>query len=224
MDSSPRSVTYQWQVHTPDEMRERAQRFHDSLRKRRSIREFSNEAIDLQTVRTCIASAAQAPSGANQQPWTFVLVTDPKLKQAIRAAAEAEERSFYGGRAPPAWLTALQALGTDWRKPFLEQAPALIVVFAHKHGPGGQRNYYVTESVGIALGFLIVALHNAGLATLPHTPSPMDFLGRILERPPHERAFALLPVGLPAPDCQVPAIERRPLQEVLIERLDPDSP
>jgi nitroreductase len=195
----------------------------DDARRRRSVRDFSDEPVPLDVVRRCIETAAQAPSGANKQPWTFVLVTDPELKRRIREGAEAEERAFYAGRASERWLADLEPLGTDAKKPFLETAPALIAVFAQRHGPedaGGEpaRHYYVAESVGIACGFLIAALHHAGLATLTHTPSPMKFLGQILERPDNERPYLLLPVGYPAPDCEVPDIERKPLDTVLFER------
>ena len=147
-----------------------------------------------------------------------MLVTDPERKRRIREAAEAEERAFYGGRAGDRWLEDLQALGTDADKPFLEDAPALIVVFAHRNDGGGGRNYYVSESVGIAVGMLLAALHHAGLATLTHTPSPMGFLGELLERPRNERAFVLIPVGLPAAGCLVPDIARKALSEVLVEK------
>lgn len=200
-------------------MRARAEAFLATMRSRRSVREFSDAPIPLDVVERCIEAAAQAPSGANKQPWTFVLVTDPALKRRIRQAAEEEERSFYGGRAPEGWLKDLAPLGTDADKPFLEVAPALIAVFAQRHGADkSERHYYVSESVGIATGVLIAALHHAGLATLTHTPSPMGFLGEILERPANERAFLLLPVGYPHPDCRVPAIERKPLAEVLVRR------
>lgn len=201
------------------EMRERAGALLAELRMRRSVRSFSTEPVPLDVVRACIEAAAQAPSGANKQPWTFVLVTDPETKRRIRAAAEAEESAFYGGRAPPRWLADLEPLGTDADKAFLEAAPALIVVFAQRHGAdAAEKHYYVQESAGIACGFLIAALHHAGLATLTHTPSPMQFLAEILGRPDHERPYLLLPVGYPAPDCTVPAITRKPLTEVLIER------
>ncbi len=200
-------------------MRERADAFLATMRSRRSIREFSETPIPLDVLERCIEAAAQAPSGANKQPWTFVLVTDPGTKKRIREAAEEEERSFYGSRAPEGWLRDLAPLGTDAHKPFLEKAPALIVVFAQRHGAKkSDRHYYVNESVGIATGVLIAALHHAGLATLTHTPSPMGFLSKILERPANERAFLLLPVGYPHPDCRVPAIERKPLDEILVRR------
>jgi nitroreductase len=199
-------------------MARRASEFLAMMRGRRSVRDFSPEPIDLNAVRDCIASAAQAPSGANKQPWTFVLVADPGVKRQIRIAAEEEEQAFYAGRAPPSWLADLRPLGTSWSKPFLETAPVLIVIFARRYGASAdEKHYYVNESVGIAAGFLIAALHNAGLVTLTHTPSPMTFLSRVLGRPDNERPFLLLPVGRPAAGCRVPAIERKPLSEVLVE-------
>jgi nitroreductase len=202
-----------------DEMRRRAEAFAERIRRRRSVRHFDTAPIPFEVVERCIEAAAQAPSGANKQPWTFVAVTDPDRKQRIRAAAEAEERAFYGGRAPPRWLADLEPLGTDSDKPFLEEAPVLIVVFAQRRGASAdERHYYVSESVGIACGFLLAALHDAGLAALTHTPSPMAFLAEILERPATERAYLLIPVGYPAAGCQVPRIERKSLAEVLIRR------
>jgi iodotyrosine deiodinase len=200
------------------EMVHRASAFLEMIRRRRSVRDFSPEPIDLKVVRDCIAAAAQAPSGANKQPWTFILVSDPDRKRQIRLAAEEEERAFYTGRAPPSWLADLRPLGTTWEKPFLETAPVLILIFARRYGRAAEeKHYYVNESVGIAAGFLIAALHNVGLATLTHTPSPMTFLSRVLGRPDNERPFLLLPVGLPADGCRVPAIDRKPLSEVLVE-------
>ena len=200
-------------------MRSRAQGFLAELRSRRTVRDFSPEPVPRDVLLACIETAAQAPSGANKQPWTFVLVEDAETKRAIRAAAEAEERAFYRGRAPDRWLADLAALGTDEHKPFLELAPALIVIFAQKHGATEEeKHYYVAESVGIATGFLLAALHHAGLATLTHTPSPMAFLGDLLGRPKHERAYLIVPVGYPAPDCAVPDIARKALAEVLVER------
>lgn len=198
-------------------MRERASAWLAELRERRSVREFSSEPVPLDVLRTVIETAAQAPSGANKQPWTFVLVTDPDTKSKIRAAAEAEERRFYEERATAEWLADLAHLGTDPEKPFLETAPALIVAFAQTRASDGGGHYYVKESVGLACGFLIAALHHAGLVTLTHTPSPMAFLGEILQRPAHERAFLLLPVGYPADGCEVPDIGRKPLADVLVE-------
>lgn len=201
------------------EMQDRARAFLEELRRRRSVRDFAPDPVPIEVLERCIETAAQAPSGANKQPWTFVLVTDPELKRRIREAAEAEERAFYGGRASLGWLADIEPLGTGADKPFLEEAPALIVLFARRRGANdGERHYYVSESVGIAAGFLIAALHHAGLATLTHTPSPMRFLAEILERPASERAYLLLPVGYPAADCRVPDIERKTLDEVLIRR------
>ncbi len=201
------------------EQRQRADELYALMQRRRSVREFSDEPIDLEVVRRCIDTAAQAPSGANKQPWTYVLVTSPALKKRIREAAEAEEQAFYGGRASDAWLADIAVLGTDWRKPFLETAPALIVVFAQSRGATeADKHYYVQESVGLSAGFLIAALHFAGLATLTHTPSPMGFLSELLERPKNERAVLLMPVGLPAEGCTVPRLERKPREAYLVER------
>ncbi len=205
--------------HSPEEMQTRAATLRREMTARRSVRFFSDDPVPPGVIEDCIATAAQAPSGANKQPWTFVLVTDPALKSDIRTAAEAEEREFYSRRAPPRWLADLEPFGTTADKPFLETAPALIVVFAQKYGHDpDERHYYVQESVGIACGFLIAALHHAGLATLTHTPSPMGFLQEVLRRPQNERAFLLLPVGYPADDCEVPAITRKPFAEVLIQK------
>lgn len=200
----------------------RVRGFRDHLRLRRTVREFSPEPVPLELVETAIEAAASAPSGANRQPWRFVIVRDPETKRRIREAAEAEEREFYERRATPEWLDDLAPLGTDWRKPFLETAPYLIVVFRLDYEPerrddGSERhhkNYYVQESVGIAVGFLLAALHTAGLATLTHTPSPMGFLADVLGRPRHERPYLLLPVGYPAPDASVPDIHKKDLREV----------
>jgi iodotyrosine deiodinase len=208
----------------PDEMRRLASAHAAHAARRRSVREFSGDAIPLDVVRDCIRAAATAPSGANKQPWTFVLVTDPEVKRRIREAAEAEERAFYGGRAPQRWLDDLAPLGTGPSKPFLEDAPALIVVFAQRHGAGeDERHYYVQESVGIATGMLLAALHHAGLATLTHTPSPMGFLAEVLGRPARERPYLLIPVGYPAPGCRVPDIAKKALEEVLVEVGPPDG-
>ena len=202
-------------------MRAQASAHLAAMKQRRSVREFSPDPIPLDVVRTCIETATRAPSGANKQPWSFALVTDPALKRRIREAAEEEERRTYTQRMSDEWREALEPLGTDWRKPFLETVPALIVMLRRDWelaSDGSRRkNYYVQESCGIALGFLITALHLAGLATLTHTPSPMGFLARILERPPNEKAYMLLPVGYPAEDCTVPVIGRRPMDEALFE-------
>ena len=183
--------------------------FRDVMATRRSIREFSTEPVDPELIRNAIATANTAPSGANIQPWRFVVVTDPAVKRRIRAGAEEEERAFYGSRASEEWLEALAPLGTDWRKPFLEDAPYLMVVFEVHKGPGVPKPYYVKESVGVAVGLLLASLHQAGLATLTHTPSPMRFLNQILDRPKHERPFVLIPVGRPAPAATVPQLAKK---------------
>jgi len=204
------------------EMRERALAFRDEARRRRTVRHFSAEPVPDGVIDACVEAAGTAPSGANRQPWHFVIVRDPGLKARIREAAEEEEADFYENRAPPEWLEALACLGTDEHKPFLEEAPVLIAIFAQSYAvtPDGARvkNYYVNESVGIATGILITALHHAGLATLTHTPSPMGFLNEILERPSNERPFLLLVVGYPAEDAVVPSITKKPLSEIATRR------
>ncbi len=206
-----------FQRQTEDEMRSRAGLFLDEISRRRSVRHFSSDPVPLDILQTCIEAAATAPSGANKQPWTFVLVTDHALKKQIRIAAEEEEHSFYDGRASERWLEDLQPFQTDANKPMLEDAPALIAVMAQRYGSDkADQHYYVSESVGIATGFLLAALHQAGLASLTHTPSPMGFLAKILGRPDNERAYLLIPVGYPAKACQVPDISRKTLEEVLI--------
>lgn len=200
------------------EMCERAATFRAEMQRRRTVRDFAARPVPRGVIEDCLRTAMTAPSGANLQPWHFVVVTDPALKQQIRTAAEEEERAFYEGRAPQEWLEALSALGTDAHKPFLETAPCLIAIFAQSYGlrPDGQKvkHYYVSESVGIATGMLITALHHAGLVTLTHTPSPMGFLNTLLERPPQERPYLLLVVGYPAEGAMVPAIEKKPLEAV----------
>ena len=206
----------------PAEMLERARRFADEIARRRTVRDFDARPPPDGVIEAALRTAASAPSGANRQPWRFVVVRDPKVKAHLREAAEEEERAFYGGRAPPEWLRALEPFGTDAHKPFLTEAPALIAIFLERHGrgPDGERirNYYTSESVGIAAGFLIAALHHAGLATLTHTPSPMRFLNRILGRPANEVPFLLLVVGYPKPGARVPDIERLPMETVVSTR------
>lgn len=192
----------------------------DELSLRRSVRHFSAEPVPRELVEVAIATANSAPSGANRQPWTFVAVADRATKRAIREAAEAEERENYeGARMPAEWREALAPLGTDWHKEFLEEAPWLVVVFAEQHRPvegGIRKNYYVSESVGIACGLFIAALHHMGLATLTHTPSPMGFLSKVLKRPPHEKPYILFPVGYPSKDCAVPDIPKKSAAEVTV--------
>ncbi len=210
---------------TDEERSAASERFLATMGRRRSIREFSPDPVPRELVVNAIRSAALAPSGANQQPWTFVLIGDePELRARIRDAAEAEEREGYGHRMSPEWLEALEPLGTDWRKPHLTDAPWLIVVFEHAYGlrpeasdAGKVKHYYVRESVGIAVGILLASLTHAGLATLTHTPSPMGFLSEILERPENERAYVVIPVGYAAADATVPDITRKSLDEVMVE-------
>ncbi len=215
----PNFKPYPFTPLSPDEQLRRAREMRERFDTRRSIREFSDAPVSRDVLEEVIRTASSAPSGANKQPWKFVVVTDPALKHEIRLAAEKEEKESYESRMPQEWLDDLEPFGTDWHKPFLEIAPALIVVFAEnlvRDGGKVKKNYYVKESVGIAVGFLLAALHNAGLVALTHTPSPMDFLGKILERPDTERAFLLIPVGYPARNATVPDIERKPLEKVLI--------
>jgi len=203
----------------PDDASAAARAFAEAMATRRSVREFSSRPVARETIEACVAAAATAPSGANKQPWSFVVVGDPELKREIRIAAELEERMFYEQRANDEWLADLGLLGTSPSKPFIEDAPWVVVLFKKMRDDRSERIsdqvYYVNESVGIAAGLFIAAVHQAGLATLTHTPSPMQFLGRILRRPDYERPYLLLPVGYPADGCMVPDIRRRPLHEVL---------
>ena len=224
-DSKPpvryKSVPLEFIRRDDDTMVERSRAFLEMVRTRRSVRYFSDAPVPREALLNCIEAAAQAPSGANKQPWTFAVVTDAETKKRIREAAEKEEWEHYHGRAPERWLMDLEALGTDENKPFLETAPALVVVFAQRHGATPEdQHYYVSESVGIATGFLLAALHNAGFATLTHTPSPMKFLAEILGRPSNERAYMLIPVGFPADDCRVPDIGRKPRDAYIVEDAD----
>ena len=201
-----------------DEMLRRAAEFRAELSRRRTVRDFSDKPVPRELIESCLAAAGTAPSGANLQPWHFVAVSDPAKKREIRVGAEEEEREFYTKRAPPEWLEALAPLGTDEHKPFLETAPWLIAIFVRRwdERPDGTRvkHYYPVESVGLATGMLIAAVHHAGLASLTHTPSPMNFLNRILDRPESERPFLLLVVGYPSEDARVPDIHRYPLDEI----------
>jgi len=207
-----------FEEYSESKMRSRSESFLNEIITRRTVREFSDRIVPIDIINNCIKTAASAPSGANKQPWQFVVVRDSGIKTKIREAAEKEEKEFYGHRATKEWLEDLNQFGTDWHKPFLDIAPYLIVVFRKIYdleNDGTQRkNYYVNESVGIASGFLLAALHHAGLITLTHTPSPMNFLGEILNRPKNEKAFLLIPVGYPAKDAEVPDISKKPFGEI----------
>jgi len=200
------------------EMLKRSKEFYSKIKKRRTIRDFSSKKIPLDVIKNCLLAAGTAPSGANMQPWKFVVITNKSIKKEIRIGAEKEENIFYTKRASKEWLEALALLGTDEKKPFLEEAPCLIAIFSKKIDilPNGKKvkQYYSQESVGIATGFLITALHNAGLASLAHTPSPMRFLNKILNRPENEKPFLLLVVGYPSKDAEVPNINKKPLEEI----------
>jgi len=220
--AEPRFVPLDFTRLPEAEQLRRSRAFLDEMRRRRSVRRFSNEPVPVELVENAVATAGTAPSGAHQQPWTFVVVSDTELKRRIRQAAEEEERRSYESRMPDEWLEALRPLGTDWRKAHIEDAPFLVVVFEQAYGlrPDGSKvkHYYVRESVGIAVGLLLASLHRAGLATLTHTPSPMVFLREILGRPENERPYVLVPVGYPAESCVVPDLERKGLEEILVRR------
>ena len=221
-------IPYHRVAMTQDEQSDAMARFFDAMQRRRSVRDFSTEPVPRELVVEACRVAGMAPSGAHQQPWTFVLIGDePELRGRIREAAEAEEREGYAHRMSPEWLEALAPLGTDWHKPHLTDAPWLIVVFEQVYGLRRQgdeaarvKHYYVRESVGIAVGFLLAALTHAGLATLTHTPSPMGFLRDILGRPENERPYVVIPIGYPAADATVPDLARKPLSEILVELPD----
>ena len=208
----------QFQKITFEEMDYNANQFFQKVSSRRSVRDFSSDNFPIDIIKNCIKSASTAPSGANKQPWHFVIVKDPIIKRKIRKAAEIEEKEFYGGRAPKEWLDDLNQFGTDWNKPFLEEAPYLIVVFSKKFDINDDgtntKNYYVSESVGIASGLLLIALHNAGLVTLTHTPSPMAFLSDILNRPPSDKPYLIIPVGFPSENAEVPNIKKKTFKEI----------
>lgn len=205
---------------SPKEMLERSQDFLEKMETRRSVRHFSSDEVPMDAVVNCIAAAGTAPSGAHKQPWTFCLVTDPEIRKRIRVAAEEEEYRNYNGRMSPEWMKDLEPFGTNEIKPFIENAPGLIVVFKHSYGTdesGKTQNYYVNESVGIAVGMLLTALHEIGLVALTHTPSPMKFLAEILERPENERAYLNIPFGFPSENCEVPNLKRKPIADILIK-------
>ena len=208
----------QFQKITFEEMDYNSNQFFQKVSSRRSVRDFSRDDFPIDIIKNCIKSASTAPSGANKQPWHFVIVKDQIIKRKIRKAAEIEEKEFYGGRAPKEWLDDLNQFGTDWNKPFLEEAPYLIVVFSKKFDINDDgtntKNYYVSESVGIASGLLLTALHNAGLVTLTHTPSPMAFLSDILNRPPSDKPYLIIPVGFPSENAEVPNIKKKTFKEI----------
>ncbi|MFT4797693.1 MAG: nitroreductase [Candidatus Azotimanducaceae bacterium] len=212
------SIPLDFRRHSPEEMLSRADGYYQLMRRRRSVRDFSPDEVPCQLIEQCLLTAGTAASGANCQPWHFAVVQNPELKQQIRLEAEKEERAFYEQRAPQAWLDDLAPLGTDANKPFLVTAPYLIGVFQQRFGTSSsgekQKHYYATESVGLATGLLISALHQAGLACLTHTPSPMKFLNQLMGRPKSERPFLLLVVGYPAPDAVVPDISKKTLDEI----------
>jgi len=201
-----------------EEMKKRSEEFYSLIKKRRTVRDYSDEPVHIEVIENCIRAAGTAPSGANLQPWHFVVVSDPEIKKQIRIEAEKEEKEFYNNRAPQEWLDVLEPLETNETKPFLEVAPYLIAIFSKSYEllPDGKKvkQYYSQESVGIACGILITAIHNAGLVSLTHTPSPMDFLRKILNRPKNERAFLLLVVGKPAKDAKIPDIKKKSLGEI----------
>lgn len=211
-------VAYTKTTYPRAEMISRAREFYLWMDQRRTVREFSSEEIPEEVIDNIILTASTAPSGAHKQPWSFCVVRDPEIKKQIRIAAEKEEFESYNGRMPQEWLNDLVRFGTDWKKPFLESAPALIVVFKRSYelvGDEKKNNYYVTESVGLACGFLLAAIHHAGLVALTHTPSPMNFLCEVLERPANEKPFLLIPIGRPFEGCLVPKLARKPLNEVV---------
>tara|TARA_B110000008_G_scaffold64403_1_gene64625 strand:- start:340 stop:993 length:654 start_codon:yes stop_codon:yes gene_type:complete len=203
---------YSFKKKSPQDMITQSNELMREMLNRRSIRDFSSEEIPEMVIKNVLKTAMAAPSGANKQPWKFVVVKDENIKKKIRIAAEKEEKKFYEHRATEEWLKDLNKFGTDWNKPFLENAPALIIVFRQSYdnsGDGNRKNYYVNESVGIACGFLLMALQNAGLVSLTHTPSPMGFLERILKRPKNEKAYLLIPVGFPAKNAEVPLLNKK---------------
>ena len=213
-------IAYQKETYPPETVLERSDQFYRSMDKRRTVRDFSDQEVPRAVIENILLTASTAPSGAHKQPWTFCVISDPKLKSEIRKAAEHEEYQGYSERMSEEWLEALKPIGTDWRKPFLEIAPYLIIVFKRiyeidEHGEK-KNNYYVNESLGLACGFLLSAIHHAGLVALTHTPSPMNFLAKILKRPENERPFLLIPVGYPAEKVYVPKLERKPLEDIVV--------
>lgn len=213
-------VPYTHDTYTAEEMKSRSKYFFEWMDTRRTVREFSDKPIPMEVIENLVQTASTAPSGAHKQPWMFCVVTNPELKKTIRIEAEKEEKASYEGRMSEEWLEDLAPLGTDWHKPFLEIAPALIVVFKRPYeiiNEKKRQNYYVQESVGLACGFLLAAIHHAGLVALTHTPSPMNFLGTILKRPENEKPFLLVPVGYPAENVKVPDLKRKRLEQVFVK-------
>ena len=213
-------IRYSKPILSAEEMLERSLSFYEAMDSRRSAREFSDRPVPREVIENIIKTASTAPSGAHKQPWTFCVIENPEIKKQIRIAAEEEELQSYESRMSSDWLEDLKPLGTDWRKPFLETAPYLIIVFRriYEFGADGKKknNYYVQESVGIAAGFLLAAIHNAGLVSLTHTPSPMNFLTKTLARPENEKPFLLIPVGYPAEECWVPDLQRKGLEDICV--------
>ena len=213
-------ISYRKNTYSADQMEILSQEFFNWINTRRTVRNFSDKPVPEKVIENILLSASTAPSGAHKQPWTFCVVNNPEIKKQIRSAAEIEEKESYQNRMTDEWLNDLQPIGTDWRKPFLEIAPYLIIVFKRSYelesGNHKHQNYYVTESCGIACGFLLAAIHNAGLVALTHTPSPMNFLSKILNRPENEKPFLLIPVGYPADDCWVPDLKRKSLSEICV--------
>lgn len=221
MSSSYKFIPYTKETYSSEEMKKRSQEFFQWANKRRTVRDFSSDEIPGEVLDNILLTANTAPSGANKQPWTFCVVTNPEIKKQIRIEAEKEEKLSYESRMSEEWLEDLMAIGTDWNKPFLEIAPALIIVFKRSFEtmPDGKKrqNYYVTESVGLACGFLLMAIHHAGLVALTHTPSPMNFLTKVLKRPENEKPFLLIPIGYPAETVTVPDIKRKKLEEIKVK-------
>ena len=211
-------ISYQRPIIAPSEMLEKASSFHSFMEERRTLREFSEREISKEIMEEILMAASTAPSGAHKQPWVFCAVSDPKIKTQIREAAEKEEYTNYHGRMSEEWVDDLKPFSTNWNKPFLEKDPWLIIVMKKAYdfeGEEKKNNYYVTESVGLAAGFLLTAIHNAGLVALTHTPSPMNFLTKVLERPANERPFLLIPVGYPTENAEVPNLTRKSAEEVI---------
>ncbi len=217
--TTPKFIPYKGIRYPKEEILNRSREYYQEMDKRRTVREFAEKPLPREIIENIIMTASTAPSGAHKQPWTFCVVSDPKLKHEIREAAEKEEYENYHGRMSEEWIEDLKAFGTDWHKPFLEIAPYLIVVFKKAYDLDGEKklkNYYVNESVGLACGFLLSAIHNAGLVALTHTPSPMNFLQKLLKRPENERPFLLIPVGYPAKEADVPDLQRKEAEDVIV--------